>query len=35
MIRIPSVNFGEGVGDERAIAAYVVAKLSEVGIESE
>lgn len=34
MIRIPSVNFGDGKGDESAIAAYVVAKLSEVGIES-
>jgi len=35
MIRIPSVNHGEGIGDERAIAAYVAEKLSEVGIESE
>ena len=34
MIRIPSVNFGEGKGDEKAIADYVVAKLSEVGISS-
>lgn len=32
MIRIPSVNFGDGKGDERAIADYVVAKLAEVGI---
>lgn len=32
MIRIPSVNFGEGKGDEKAMADYVVAKLSEVGI---
>lgn len=32
MIRIPSVNFGEGKGDERAMADYVVLKLSEVGI---
>jgi len=35
MIRIPSVNHGEGVGDERAIAEYVAKKLSEVGISSE
>ena len=35
MIRIPSVNHGEGVGDERAIAAYVCEKLNEVGIETE
>ena len=35
MIRIPSVNHGEGVGDERAIAAYVCKKLNEVGIETE
>jgi len=34
MIRIPSVNFGEGKGDERAMAEYVVAKLAEVGIQS-
>jgi len=32
LIRIPSVNFGEGKGDERAIAAYVVESLAEVGI---
>ena len=35
MIRIPSVNHGEGRGDEREIANYVVAQLAEVGIESE
>ena len=35
MIRIPSVNFGEGRGDERAMADYVAAALLEVGIESE
>ena len=35
LIRIPSVNHGEGQGDEEAIAHYVVAKLAEVGIESE
>ncbi|MEI6476796.1 MAG: M20/M25/M40 family metallo-hydrolase [Actinomycetes bacterium] len=34
MIRIPSVNFGEGKGDERAMAEFVVAKLAEVGISS-
>jgi acetylornithine deacetylase/succinyl-diaminopimelate desuccinylase-like protein len=35
LIRFPSVNNGEGVGDERAIANYVSEKLSEVGIASE
>ena len=35
MIRIPSVNYGEGKGDERAMAEYVAAKLLEVGITSE
>jgi acetylornithine deacetylase/succinyl-diaminopimelate desuccinylase-like protein len=35
MIRIPSVNHGDGVGDERAIADYVALKLKEVGIDSE
>ena len=35
LIRIPSVNFGEGKGDEKAVAEYVVAKLAEVGIASE
>ena len=34
LIRIPSVNFGEGKGDERAVAEYVVASLAEVGIEA-
>jgi acetylornithine deacetylase/succinyl-diaminopimelate desuccinylase-like protein len=34
LIRIPSVNFGEGRGDEKAIADYVVSKLDEVGIAS-
>ena len=34
LIRIPSVNFGEGKGDERAAAEYVAKKLSEVGISS-
>ncbi|MCX6440678.1 MAG: M20/M25/M40 family metallo-hydrolase [Actinobacteria bacterium] len=32
LIRIPSVNFGEGKGDESAVAAYVIASLAEVGI---
>ena len=35
LIRIPSVNFGEGKGDEEAVARFVAAKLAEVGIESE
>ena len=34
LIRIPSVNFGEGKGDEKAVAAHVVSLLSDVGIES-
>lgn len=34
LIRIPSVNFGEGRGDEEAVAAYVVESLREVGIDS-
>jgi acetylornithine deacetylase/succinyl-diaminopimelate desuccinylase-like protein len=34
LIRIPSVNFGEGRGDEKAVAEYVVAQLAEVGISS-
>lgn len=34
LIRIPSVNFGEGKGDEKAVAEYVASKLAEVGIES-
>lgn len=32
LIRIPSVNFGEGNGDEKAVAEYIVASLEEVGI---
>ena len=35
MIRIPSVNYGEGQGDEKAMAEYVASKLAEVGIKSE
>lgn len=35
LIQFPSVNHGEGLGDERAIANYVSEKLSEVGIASE
>ena len=34
LIRIPSVNYGEGNGDEKAIADYVQTLLTEVGIES-
>jgi acetylornithine deacetylase/succinyl-diaminopimelate desuccinylase-like protein len=34
LIRIPSVNFGEGKGDEKEIANFVVAKLLDVGIAS-
>lgn len=33
LIRIPSVNFGEGKGDEKEVAAHVAKLLSEVGIE--
>ena len=32
LIRIPSVNYGEGKGDESAVAAYVVASRAEVGV---
>ncbi len=32
LIRIPSVNYGDGKGDEKAIAQYVVNLLAEVGI---
>ena len=32
LIRIPSVNFGDGKGDEAAVAAYVIKSLAEVGI---
>ncbi len=35
LIRFASVNHGEGVGDESAIAQYVADKLAEVGIKSE
>ena len=34
LIRIPSVNFGEGRGDEAAVAEYIVKSLGEVGIEA-
>ena len=34
LIRIPSVNFGEGRGDEKAAAEYVVAELARAGIAS-
>ena len=32
LIRIPSVNYGDGNGDEKAVAQYVVSSLAEVGI---
>jgi len=32
LIRIPSVNYGEGKGDEKGVADYVVKSLAEVGI---
>jgi acetylornithine deacetylase/succinyl-diaminopimelate desuccinylase-like protein len=35
LIRIPSVNYGEDKGDEKAVAEFVAGKLAEVGIESE
>lgn len=35
LIKFASVNHGEGVGDESAIAHYVADKLAEVGIKSE
>ena len=35
MIRIPSVNHGEGRGDEKAMAEFIAGKLKEVGIDSE
>jgi acetylornithine deacetylase/succinyl-diaminopimelate desuccinylase-like protein len=34
MIQIPSVNYGDGKGDEKDVANYVVAQLAEVGIDS-
>lgn len=34
LIRIPSVNHGEGKGDESAVAEYIVNSLAEVGIAS-
>ena len=35
LIRIPSVNFGEGKGDEIAIAQYVSDFLKKIGLEPE
>jgi len=35
LIRIPSVNHGEGKGDEKAVAEFIASKLKEVGIDSE
>ena len=34
LIQIPSVNYGDGKGDEKDVAEYVAKQLSEVGIES-
>ena len=34
LIQIPSVNYGDGKGDEKDVAEYVVKQLSEVGIVS-
>ncbi len=34
LIRIPSVNFGEGKGNEKEVAEYVAASLEEVGIKT-
>ena len=34
LIRIPSVNYGDGKGDEKDVAEHVMKLLSEVGIES-
>ena len=34
LIRIPSVNFGDGNGDEKDVANYVVKQLADVNIES-
>ena len=35
MIQIPSVNHGEGKGDEKAMAEFIADKLKEVGVDSE
>jgi acetylornithine deacetylase/succinyl-diaminopimelate desuccinylase-like protein len=35
LIRIPSINYGEGKGNEKAVAEYIVASLREVGISSQ
>ena len=34
LIQIPSVNYGDGKGDEKAVAAHVMKLLTEVGIEA-
>ena len=34
LIRIPSVNYGDGKGDEKEVAEYVMKLLIEVGIEA-
>lgn len=35
LIQIPSVNYGDGKGDEKAVAEYVVHSLAEVGIKAD
>jgi len=35
LIQIPSVNYGDGKGDEKAVAEYVVKSLAEVGIKAD
>ena len=35
LIQIPSVNYGDGKGDEKAVAEYVVNSLAEVGIKAD
>jgi len=34
LIRIPSVNYGDGKGDEKAVAEHVMKLLTEVGIQA-
>lgn len=34
LIRIPSVNFGDGKGDEKAVSEHIVTLLNEVGIQT-
>ena len=35
LIQIPSVNYGDGKGDEKAVSEYVVKSLAEVGIKAD